>query len=86
MKTTCPLNGESECDGCKFYTKDFTRDWTCTFTAALSHLNELCHNMRNVADTTEQHRETNAQFIKSAIKDSPTDELLRLTGLKDAAH
>ena len=81
--STCPLTGETECHGCKFYQKTYTTEYMCLFEAQLSHLNEMCNNLRILVDSSEQHRETHVQFIKSGMKKEPTDELLKLTGLKE---
>ncbi len=72
--------------GCKFYQKKRTTEYMCIFEAQLVHLNELCNNIRILVDSSEQHRETHVQFIKSGMKNEPTPELLRLTGLKDAPN
>ena len=86
MKKTCPLNGESECDGCKFYTKDFTTEYMCDIKALLVHANEMTQNIKILTESSEQHRETHVQFIKSGLQNGPTKELLRLAGVSDATN
>jgi hypothetical protein len=46
-------------------------------------LNEIANNLRILVKSSEQHRETHAQFIKSGMTGAPTEELLRITGLKE---
>jgi hypothetical protein len=53
------------------------------YEAAVVHLNEIANNLRLLVKSSEQHRETHAQFIKSGIGGAPTEELLRITGLKE---
>ena len=89
MKKTCPLNGEQECDGCKFYSRDFTTDYVCVFTSIAKHLNELCHQQKIMVGSVEQQRELHTQFYRSGMTGEPSKELLQYTGLtenKDAAN
>lgn len=78
----CPLVG-SECLGfeCRFYQTEFTKEPACLFDAGMLHLNEIAHNLRSIADSTESHKNIQAEFVKSAYTKSATPELLRLAGV-----
>ncbi len=84
----CPITGSDGCleSDCLFYQNQYTKDYMCVFEAGLSHLNELCANLRILVDSNEQHRELHTQFVKSGLNKKPSPELLKLTGLKQVGN
>lgn len=72
--------------GCVFYVPvpATPEKFVCNDILTTMMLNDVGNALQLVLRSTEQHRETVVQGMRSGMQGQPTPELLRLTGVKDA--
>lgn len=82
----CPRWGEP-CirHECEFFDKvPATGDYVCRDELRNLYLDDIAQYMAQLLGSSEQHRETVVQGIRSRMKGGATPELLQLTGMKQA--
>lgn len=80
----CPLVGQ-ECleHECEFYDKrPSDGEYLCRYELTNGLLHDIALNLQLVLTSSETHRETATQMIKSTMLGGATEELEKLTGLK----
>lgn len=88
MKKICPrINEECREHACTLYVHvpATPEKFVCNDILTTMMLNDMGNYLSLLLRSNEQHRETVVQGMRSSMHGRPTEELLRLTGMQDAA-